>query len=422
MKRRHLLGVGAAAGLLGLWGLRPADRGSPYNDYFAALNRLLRQEGGGVAQLVIDLDRLDANADLLRRRLEGRLSLRLVTKSLASLGLLDYLGRRLGLQRFMVFQAAHLPALARAFPAGDLLLGKPLPVAAALGFYQQWPADLPFEPATQLTWLVDSVERLRQYADLARALGRRLQVALEIDVGLGRGGFASPETLGAALQAWRQDAPPLRLRGLMGYDAQVSEAPVWVGQADAHAASTARYRAFADVLSLFADLRPPQPLFNGGGSLTYPLHAAGGSPLNEVAVGSALLKPRAFDSEALAAHQPALWIASPVLTLRDGHEPFLESLQPVWQAWDPNRQRALYLDGGRWDAEPVAPAGLQRDALPTRSIDRERLLGSATTALEVEDWVFLRPERSEGSLGEVGELRLLRRGRLVGRWQPLGNA
>ncbi len=421
MKRRYLLGAGAV-GLLGLWALRPADRGRPYDGYFAALNDLLRREGGGVAQLVIDLDRLDANADLLRRRLDGRLALRLATKSLASLGLLDYLGRRLGLQRFMVFQAAHLNALARAFPTGDLLVGKSLPVDAAFGFYRQLPADLPFEPATQLTWLVDSGERLHQYAELARALGRRLQVALEIDVGLGRGGFATPEALGAALQAWRRDAPPLRLRGLMGYDAHVAEAPFWIGQAQAHADSTARYRAFIDALNVFADLRPSQPLlYNGAGSPTYPLHAAGDTPLNEVAVGSALLMPRACDSEALAAHRPALWIASPVLTVDEGPSPYLETAQAGWRLWDRNRRRAHLLDGGRWAAEPVAPAGL-REAFPPGDNAPERLLGSPATALRVDDWVFLRPDSTVGLLGEVGELRLLRHGRLVGRWQPLGNA
>ncbi|WP_263147582.1 alanine racemase [Pseudomonas sp. RIT-PI-AD] len=422
MKRRHLLGAAGAAALLGAWALRPPDRGHPYEDYFAALNRLLRQEGGGLPQLVIDLDRLDANADLLQRRLGGKLPLRLVTKSLASGGLLDYLARRFGVQRFMVFQAAHLVPLARAFPMADLLLGKPLPVAAALGFYQQLPSYLSFEPATQMTWLVDSAARLQAYGELAQALGRRLQVAMEIDVGLGRGGFATPQALGDALQGLKNAQMPVRVRGLMGYDAQVVEAPFWIGQARAHAESTARYRAFAEVLQAFHALLPGPPLLNGAGSLTYPLHASGDSPLNEVAVGSALLKPGAFDTEALAEHRPALWIATPVLKATSGGLPYLQGVQGAWQAWDRNRQRAYYLYGGRWPAEPVAPPGLAFDEGYGRSADQDRLQGSDGTALAVDDWVFLRPFLSEGLLGDFGELRLLRRGHLVGRWQPLGNA
>ncbi|WP_177410152.1 hypothetical protein [Pseudomonas sp. LFM046] len=51
---------------------------------------------------------------------------------------------------------------------------------------------------------------------------------------------------------------------------------------------------------------------------------------------------------------------------------------------------------------------------------RRPLTGSHTTGLAVDDWVFLRPTRSEGTLGEFAGLRRLRRGRLVGRWRPLG--
>ena len=138
MNRRSLLGLGAI-GLLGLWTLRPDDRGQPHAPYFAALDQLLQREGGGTAQLVIDLERLDHNAALLSQRLAGKLQLRLVVKSLASAGLLDYLSGKLATQRFMAFSQPQLNLLAQAFPQADLLLGKPLPSAAALAFYQQLP-------------------------------------------------------------------------------------------------------------------------------------------------------------------------------------------------------------------------------------------------------------------------------------------
>lgn len=137
MNRRSLLGLGAI-GLLGLWTLRPDDRGQPHAPYFAALDQLLQREGGGTAQPVIDFERLDHNAALLSQRLAGKLQLRLVVKSLASAGLLDYLAGKLATQRFMAFGQPQLNLLAQAFPQADLLLGKPLP-SAALGFYQQLP-------------------------------------------------------------------------------------------------------------------------------------------------------------------------------------------------------------------------------------------------------------------------------------------
>lgn len=416
MRRRTVLGFGALAAL-GLWAARPSDRGRPHDAYFARLNQLLRQEGGGVPQALIDLDRLDANADLLAARLGSR-PLRLVAKSLASGGLLDYLARRLGCSRFMVFHQPQLEQLARLFPKSDLLLGKPMPASAALAFYQQLPRQLRFDPSRQVTWLVDSPERLQQYVELGRALGQTLQIALEIDIGLARGGFATPVALGTALQRLGASKAPLNLRGLMGYDVQVAHAPFWIGRDRALAESNDRYQGFIQAAQA-SPLWPKHPLLNGGGSLTYPLHANGKSPLNELAVGSALLKPSAFDNELLHDHQPALWIAAPVLKVQDGALPFLQGAQSALEGWNPNRRRAYYLYGGNWQAEPVSPPGLAYDGLYGRSANQERLIGSPGTALGVDDWVFLRPAQSEGTLAGFADLRLLRRGNLVGRWSPL---
>ena len=150
MKRRSLIGIGAF-GLLAGWALRPDDLGQPHTPYFAALNQLLRRAGAGLPLLVVDLDRLDQNADLLAEQLGSKLPLRLVAKSLASTGLLDYLAKKLSTQRFMVFHQPQINQLAVNFPQSDLLLGKPLPSAAALSFYQQLPQGSGFVPAEQLT-------------------------------------------------------------------------------------------------------------------------------------------------------------------------------------------------------------------------------------------------------------------------------
>ncbi|ALN17671.1 alanine racemase [Ectopseudomonas mendocina] len=420
MKRRHLLGLGAL-GLLGGWALRPADQGRAHDAYFAELNRQLQRDGEGVPTLLLDLDRLDANADLLAARLAGRLQLRLVAKSLASTGLLEYLAKLLQTQRFMVFHQPQLNRLARSFPQADLLLGKPMPVAAALNFYRQLPHHLNFDPDRQLTWLIDSRQRLQQYAELAAALGRPLRIALEIDIGLERGGFATPQALAEAMQQLGQ-LPGLQLQGLMGYDAHVAHTPLWQGQIKAFSEADTRYRQFIAGTEAFSGLWPTQPRLNGGGSLTYLLHSQQQSSLNEIAVGSALLKPADFDTALLEDHQPALWIASPVLKALNGTLPYVQSLQALIEAWNPNRQHAYYLCGGRWPALPVSPAGLDYDRLYGRSANQERLIGSAATQLTDQDWVFLRPAISEGLLGDFSEIRLLRRGQLVGRWSTIGNA
>ncbi|XLY87658.1 alanine racemase [Ectopseudomonas mendocina] len=420
MKRRHLLGLGAL-GLLGGWTLRPADQGRAHDAYFAELNRQLQRDGEGVPTLLLDLDRLDANADLLAARLAGRFQLRLVAKSLASTGLLEYLAKRLQTQRFMVFHQPQLNRLARSFPQADLLLGKPMPVAAALNFYRQLPRHLVFDPDLQVTWLIDSEQRMTQYAELAQALGRPLRIALEIDIGLERGGFATAQALTQAMRQLGQ-LPGLQLQGLMGYDAHVAHNPPWQDQSRAFNEADTRYHQFIASAQAFSELWPAAPLLNGGGSLTYLLHSQQETSLNEVAIGSALLKPAEFDTPLLQAHQPALWIASPVLKALDGALPYLQSLQPLIATWNPNRQQAYYLYGGRWPAQPVSPAGLGFDELYGRSANQERLIGSAATRLTNQDWVFLRPAISEGLLGDFSEIRLLRRGQLVGRWSTIGNA
>jgi D-serine deaminase-like pyridoxal phosphate-dependent protein len=415
MKRRSLLGLGAL-GLLGGLALRPSDLGQPHTPYFAALNQLLRRAGSGVPLLVVDLERLDQNAELLASQLGSQLPLRLVAKSLASTGLLDYLAKKLGTQRFMVFHQPQLNQLAVSFPQSDLLLGKPLPSAAALSFYQQLPQGSGFVPAKQLTWLIDSQTRLQEYTALANALDQPLQIAFEIDIGLARGGFATPADLGAALTWLRNTPNRLHVRGLMGYDAHLAHPPFWISQANAFAQSAARYRAFIASAAAFSELWPQQPLLNGAGSLTYALHTRRDTPLNEVAIGSALLKPSDFDSPLLSTQQAALWIASPVLKALPGQLPFLEHSHALLQRWNPNRQQAYYLYGGQWPAAPESPAGLSYDALYGRSANQERLIGSAGTGLQVDDWVFLRPQRSEGLFELFNQLYLLRNGRLVGSW------
>lgn len=421
MKRRNLLGLGAL-GLLAGWALRPSDLGQPHAPYFAALNQLLRREGGGIPLLVVDLARLDQNAERLANQLGNQLPLRLVAKSLASIGLLEYLAKKLGTQRFMVFHQPQINQLAVNFPQADLLLGKPLPAAAALSFYQQLPQGSDFVPARQLTWLIDSQTRLQEYAALASALNQPLQIAFEIDIGLARGGFATPEALGNALNWLRGTPNLLRIRGLMGYDAHLAHTPFWINQDTAFAQSAARYQAFIASAATFSELWPAQPLLNGAGSLTYALHTRLATPLNEVAVGSALLKPSDFDSPLLGDLQPALWVASPVLKALPGQLPFLDSAQPLLQRWDRNRQQTYYLYGGQWPATPVSPAGLSYDALYGRSANQERLIGSLGTGLQVDDWVFLRPQRSEGLFELFNQLVLLRNGRLVGSWAAHGGA
>jgi len=64
---------------------------------------------------------------------------------------------------------------------------------------------------------VDDVQNARDLSDAARAAGSRLEVLIEVDVGMGRGGVRSPEE---AMTLARRVAhlPGLRFRGVQGYE------------------------------------------------------------------------------------------------------------------------------------------------------------------------------------------------------------
>jgi D-serine deaminase-like pyridoxal phosphate-dependent protein len=422
MTRRKLLRklaiAGAAAAGAAL--LRPRDEGSPYSPYFATKNALLRREGLGRPVLLIDLERLDANLTRVRQSLPPGKAFRVVTKSLPALGLLQRVMGAMATQRLMVFHQPHLLALATALPQADLLLGKPLPVAAAAGFYREL-GRTTFVPAAQLQWLIDSQERLLQYRQLAATVGQKLRINLEIDVGLHRGGIADPRQLPALLSIIDGSSGLLELAGLMGYDAHVGKIPSVVeSRATSLQKVCTRYRDFVQVL---AGRLPAAQLaaltLNGAGSPTFRLHGTD-SPLTELAAGSCLVKPTDFDLDLLADLEPAAFIAAPVLKALPGLAlPGLSSLGPAWAAWDPNRRRTFFIYGGLWMAQPEAPAGLRDNPLYGRSTNQAILNGSTRVTLGVDDSVFFRPTQSEKVLLEFGDLLAVRGDAIEARWPVL---
>jgi D-serine deaminase-like pyridoxal phosphate-dependent protein len=205
--------------------------------------------------------------------------------------------------------------VAQRFPDCDLLIGKPMPVLAARHFYRQL-RDTHFNPARQLQWLIDTPQRLDEYLELARELDLRLRINIEIDVGLHRGGVADPAALRELLARVRAASAHLEFAGLMGYDAHVGKLPALIeSRAQSFAKSVAAYRAFQAVAH--AEYPSAKLCWNGAGSPTISLHRQD-SPLNDVATGSALLKPLEFDTDLLQAFEPAVFIATPVLKASDG--------------------------------------------------------------------------------------------------------
>ena len=305
---------------------------APFIAMAAALTR------AGVAQptLVIDRRALTANIAEVRRALAPTgLALRLVTKSLQAPALLHAVMDGCATDRLMVFNGVMLEALLAGHPASDLLTGRPLPAAQVDAFVRRHRASA--APAAHPQWLVDSPERLAQYAAIARAHAAPLRLNLEIDVGLGWGGLIGPAAV-AEMIALAAAEPLLTITGLMGYDAHV---PAMPSPAEALAKARRRYAAARAVLMERLGGVPAIFTFNTAGSPTYSLHRDD-AVANEVSIGSAFVKPLNFDLPTLTAHRAACFVAMPVLKVLDGAGP---------------EERRVFLNGGCGDAEPVWPPG-----------------------------------------------------------------
>jgi len=420
MKRREVLfGLGALGAAGALWWKKPRDQGAPYDEYFAALNALLKAEGPWRPCLVLDLDRLDHNLEVLNKSIQPPKHFRLVAKSLPSVRLMEYVLKRAGSTRLMAFHQPFLNAEAQAFPGTDILLGKPMPVGSAARFYDQHKGR--FNPARQLQWLLDTPERLAQYLELAQGRRLKMRINIEIDVGLHRGGVSDNATLLKMLELIEQNPRRLEFAGFMGYDPHVVKIPPAVASRDTLVAGVReRYEGFVNLV------RQEKPglwrddlTLNGAGSPTYRLYERD-TLRNDLAIGSGLVKPTDFDMDTLAEHVPALFIATPVLKALDGTRiPGLEKMASLTTWWDPNQQRAYFIYGGRWMARLESPAGLRSNGLYGFSSNQEMVNGSLATKLAPDDHIFLRPTQSEALMLQFGDLVAVRGGKIAGHWPVL---
>jgi D-serine deaminase-like pyridoxal phosphate-dependent protein len=364
--------------------------------------------------MVVDRERLLANIRTLKGHIADRFAYRIVVKSLPSIPLLETIMQVTGSNRLMCFHQPFLNRVAMRFPQADILLGKPMPVAAARNFYRQFPGGA-FDPQRQLRWLLDTPERIAQYDGLAQSLGQTMQICIELDVGLHRGGVRSDEQLLAMLEQI-QRSPHLRFCGFMGYEPHIVKIP-FGDPITYRNRAMALYQHYVDLAKshLGADW-PQDVVLNAGGSPTYQLYNEGAFPCNELSAGSCLVKPTDFDLPTLADHQSASWIATPVLKALDTLQIPGIDLGGLQSTWDPNRARTFFTYGGYWKARPESPTGLSNNALYGRSTNQEMLNGSRSISLRPDDWVFLRPMQSEFVFLQFGDIAVYDGGRIADFW------
>ncbi|MGH1370800.1 MAG: DSD1 family PLP-dependent enzyme [Cellvibrionaceae bacterium] len=419
--RRKLLLSGLALGSLGVaTALRPSDRGAAHSDYFLQLSGALDRAELSGPTLVIDRAALMRNIENLKSHIGDAYHYRIVGKSLPSLPLLKTVMDATGSQRLMMFHQPFLNQVVSEFSGSDVLMGKPMPVTSAAKFYRQLEPSSRFDSAQQLQWLIDTPERLVQYQQLAQHLVLPLQINIELDVGLHRGGVNSDESLQRMLQIIESD-PLLSLSGFMGYEPHVAKLPGDKLAARDKAMAIYRQRLVSAEKILGRDLS--QLTLNAAGSPTYRYycgeHQSDQFPHNELAAGSCLVKPEDFDLPGLADHQPASFIASPVLKALDSTQlPGDTGVGKLMGMWNPNRKRTFFGYGGYWKANPHSPKGLSHNPLFGRSTNQEMYNGSNSVPLQPDDWMFLRPTHSEFVFLQFGDIAVFdpEQGDIVDLW------
>lgn len=418
LSRRSLMLGSAGVATLGLLALsRPAKEGGPTEPYFEKLGAAVTAAGLARPTLVIDLARLDQNIAVMKSHLRSGMGYRIVAKSLPSLPLLQHVMAAADTNRLMLFHQPFVNLVAQEIPQADVLLGKPMPVAAVARFYDQL-GPTTFDPAKQLQWLIDTPERLQEYQTLANARSQAMRINLELDVGLHRGGLTDPAGLKAILETIDAD-PLLTFSGFMGYDPHLASVPDLMGwQSRAIETSMDIYKSFiaAAAEHYGEDWKPDALTLNTAGSPTYQIHDQT-LHANEVAVGSALVKPTHFDTPTLADHVPASFITTPVVKTSNRTDiPGLEALTGPTRLWDRNTAQTFFIYGGNWLAEPVSPPGLRTNGVFGRSSNQEMLNGSDLIDLAPNDMVVLRPTQSEFVFLQFGDIVVLDGGEITESW------
>ncbi|MEQ8322434.1 MAG: alanine racemase [Rhodospirillales bacterium] len=414
-RRNLILGGAALAGVTALM-MKPGDKSGPRDAYFLDVQKALIAAGIAMPTMVVDRARLNANIDTLKGFLPPGMGYRIVAKSLPSLGLIDHIRKRTGTDRLMTFNLPMLLEISQTMPEASQLLGKPLPVQAARQYFEQLPLEVS-GAADNVQWLVDTPERVAQYAALADEFDRDLALNIELDVGLHRGGVVPGEVLGAMLAAI-QAHPRLSFAGFMGYDPHIPSLPTTMGWRDRamKGVRTTYAAALAQAGDVFGADVMPGITRNAAGSPTYRTYQDT-EIASEISAGSCLVKPTHFDTELLEPHVPASFIATPVIkSLPVTHMPGLEFADGATRAWNPNASKTVFIYGGNWLADPVDPPGLEYNNTFGRSSNQEMLNGGPELEISPDEFVFLRPHQSEAVFLQFGDIAVYEDGAIVERW------
>jgi D-serine deaminase-like pyridoxal phosphate-dependent protein len=400
----------------------------PEEDRFVAWNEALRGSAAGRESAFVDLDAVDHNLKLVGGQLGSKFALRLCDKSLPSLPLLEYMMVAAGTNRIMAFGEGMVRDLLVRFGNDvDILLGRPAAVDALARTFASLDAigGGP-NPAGSVRWLVDTPERMQQYAAFAAERGEAISISVEIDVGLHRGGARNADQLRAMLRTI-DESGFLRFTGFMGYEGHVPFVPPDRGSPAAE--FEAVQRRYADFVSVGREAYPALfegPLvYNSGGSRTYHSYTDDlDTPVNDVAMGSVFFYPSNFHNLPATGLRTATFFATPVLRRLDPAEtypdadflPGLAAARPDFEVW-------YVMVSGGFPGDRRYPQGLvptpTSSADPTRIVNmlpnQGRWLGAREVPLDVGDFIFYQPWEAD-AVRWLAYLDVFRGGRLLDQW------
>lgn len=259
---------------------------------------------------------------------------------------------------------------------------------------------------------------LQAYLEFARAQKQNLRLNIEIDVGLHRGGVADTATLNNMLDMISNE-PMAQFSGLMGYEPHIVKVPnILHNRAQAESQAKALYRVFREFALRHpaSRLAPEQLTLNTAGSPAYRLHIDN-PDVNELSIGSAVVKPSDFDSELLADLQPALFIAAPILKVGAFSLPYgAQVVSQLARWWDVNQAKSVIIHGGEWRAQVASPEGVHASELYGTSTNQKVMTAAADFAYRAGDYVFFRPMQSEILMLQFGALSIYEQGRISDQW------
>ncbi|CAL2107824.1 DSD1 family PLP-dependent enzyme [Tenacibaculum sp. 190524A02b] len=393
--------------------------------YFKNIQKQLHNHKRYIPCMLVDVDKLDKNIDILLNNFPKKSDLRIVVKSLPSIDLILYILKKTNTDKLMVF---HQPFLTDLIPylheKSDVLLGKPMPVKTAAYFYENRSKNENFNPYHQIQWLVDTEIRIQEYINLAKQLNQQIQLNLEIDVGLHRGGFSSIDHLRKALNLIITNNKWVNFSGLMGYDPHVVKIPKILQSPRKSILKANRfYKSCKELIqNEFPNLWHENLTFNGAGSPTVNLHKNEDSPINDIAVGSCFVKPSTFDIPSLKEYKPACFIATPILKkFTNTSIPGIEKFSRFLNLFNSIHKQSYFIYGGYWKADFYYPKTIKQNALYGVSTNQTMINSPKKTLLKVDDFIFLRPQQSEFVFLQFGEILPLKNGKIQPEWQLLKN-